>query len=42
MVQEQMNGHVPLPARLQKVTQQLHIAEAVHDNNQGLHMEDSV
>lgn len=38
MVQQQMNGHVPLPACLQKVTQQLHIAEAVHDNNQGLHM----
>lgn len=39
VVQQQMNGHVPLPACLQKVTQQLHIAEAVHDNNQGLHME---
>lgn len=37
MVQQQMNGHVPLPARLQEVTQQLHVTEAVHDNKQGLH-----
>lgn len=36
MVQQQVNGHVPLPARLQEVTQQLHVAEAVHDNSQGL------
>lgn len=36
MVQQQMNGHVPLPARLQEVTQQLHVTEAVHDNKQGL------
>lgn len=36
MVQQQVDGHVPLPARLQEVTQQLHVAEAVHDNSQGL------
>lgn len=37
IVQQQMNGHVPLPACLQEVTQQLHVTEAAQDNNQGLH-----
>lgn len=30
VVQQQMNRHVPLPACLQKVTQQLYVTEAVH------------
>lgn len=36
MVQQQMNEHVPLPAHLQEVTQQLHITKVVRDNDQGL------
>lgn len=37
VVKQEMDRHVPLPARPQKVTQQLHVAEAVHHNGQGLH-----
>lgn len=37
VVEQQMNGHVPLPAGLQEVTQQLHVTEAVHHYGQGLH-----
>lgn len=37
VVEQQMNGHVPLSAGLQEVTQQLHVAEAVHHYGQGLH-----
>lgn len=37
MVQQQIDGHASYPAGLQEVTQQLHVAEAVHDNSQGLH-----
>lgn len=37
MIQQQINRHVPLPARLQKITQQLYITEAVHHYGQVLH-----
>lgn len=35
-VQQKVNRHVSLLARLQKITKQLHITEAVHHYGQGL------
>lgn len=32
VVQQQVNRDVPLPARLQEVTQQLYVTETVHHN----------
>lgn len=36
MIQQEMNRDVPLPARLQEITQQLRVAEAVHHYGQVL------
>ena len=37
MIQQQVNRHVPLPAGLQQIKEQLHVSEAVHHYGQGLH-----
>ena len=36
VVQHQVNAHVPIPAGLQQVAEQLHVAEAVHHDGHRL------
>lgn len=36
MIQQQVDGHIPLPAGLQKITEQLYVTEGVHHYGQGL------